>query len=303
MTILGESGTGKEIIANAIHQNSPRKDKHFIPVNCSAIPPELMESEFFGYAPGAFTGAKSNGRDGLFELANHGTLFLDEIGDFPLNLQPKLLRVLESGEIRPVGSDKPKKVDVRIIAATNRNLKEMVENKEFREDLYYRLQIIPLKLPPLRDRKEDIIPLADHYLRIYNKKHQRNCYLTEDAKEELLQYRWPGNIRELRNLIERIVIISDTDAILSIHFITDDRMQQDALKKGSREFDLAHLSGNYYYAVAQFEKNYIEQILAACNGNVATAAEKMGVHKSMLYKKLKKLKEAQSSDGGVPAAN
>ena len=289
ITIVGESGTGKEVIANAIHQNSARKDGIFVPVNCSAIPPELMESEFFGYASGAFTGAKAGGRVGLFELANNGTLFLDEIGELPLSLQSKLLRALESGEIRPVGSSQAKKVDVRIIAATNRNLEEMVKNKEFREDLFYRLQIIPLYLPPLRDRKEDIVPLAEHYLRIYNKKHHRSCYLVDSAKEELLRYNWPGNIRELRNLMERIVIISEVDAIVQMQILAQKSpvsTSDETVSVLSSEFP-----DNFYDAVAQFEMAHIDQVLHTCGGDVAKAAERMGVHRSMIYKRLKKQKE------------
>ncbi len=293
VTIAGESGTGKEIIANIIHQNSPRKDNLFIPVNCSAIPPELMESEFFGYAAGAFTGAKSGGSVGLFELADHGTLFLDEIGELPLALQPKLLRVLESGEIRPVGAGKPKKVDVRVIAATNRNLEEMVRAKEFREDLYYRLQIIPIKLPPLRERPEDILPMAEHYLRIYNKKHRRCCYLTDGAREELSHYAWPGNIRELRNLIERLVIISDTDAILQMQLLAHKADLQSTPSQPALR--LPDDVQSYYDAVSQFEKAFIERAILRCGGDIAKAAEQMGVHKSMVYKKLKKFKEDQDA--------
>jgi len=289
VTILGESGTGKEVVANIIHQNSPRKDNLFIPVNCSAIPPELMESEFFGYAPGAFTGARAGGSVGLFELANHGTLLLDEIGELPISLQPKLLRVLESGEIRPVGSSRSKKVDVRVIAATNRNLAEMVKNKEFREDLYYRLQIIPLELPALRDRPEDIIPLAEHYLTIYNKKHRRCRYLTGGAKEELMRYKWPGNIRELRNLIERLVIVSEVDAILQTQLFAQKNPAQQE-KRDEELFALAEGEGSYYDAVMKFEKAYIERAISDCGGDIAKAAESMGVHKSMVYKKLKKFK-------------
>jgi len=289
VTIMGESGTGKEVIANAIHQNSLRKEGIFVPVNCSAIPQELMESEFFGYASGAFTGAKAGGRVGLFELADKGTLFLDEIGELPLSLQSKLLRALESGEIRPVGSNQSKKVDVRIIAATNRNLEEMVEKKEFREDLYYRLQIIPLYLPPLRERREDIVPLAEHYLRIYNKKHHRNCYLAESAKNELLRYDWPGNIRELRNLMERIVIISDVDAIVQMRILEEKTLASG--ERGVKFTQLAEMPENFYEAVARFESAHIDQMIHLCGGDVAKAAERMGVHKSMIYKRLKKTKE------------
>ena len=286
--IVGESGTGKEVVATAIHENSLRKDGVFVPVNCSAIPPELMESEFFGYASGSFTGAKANGRVGLFEVADKGTLFLDEIGELPLSLQSKLLRALETGEIRPVGSNKSKKVDVRIIAATNRNLEEMVKAKEFREDLYYRLHIIPIKIPPLRDRKEDILPLTEYFLGVYNKKHNRNCYLTDSAKEELLSYDWPGNIRELRNLVERLIIISDVDAIFQLQIMA---------QKSSTQFsDMAEIAGaseNYYDAVAQFEKAFIDRTLHLCDGDVSKAAEHMGVHRSMLYKKIKKIRESE----------
>lgn len=295
ITIMGESGTGKEVIANIIHQNSARRDNLFIPVNCAAIPPELMESEFFGYVPGAFTGAKSGGSVGLFELANHGTILLDEIGELPLSLQPKLLRVLESGEIRPVGSSKSKKVDVRVIAATNRNLAEMVRNKEFREDLYYRLQIIPLELPALRDRPEDIIPLAEHYLVMYNKKHRRHCYLTNGAKEELMRYSWPGNIRELRNLIERLVIISDVDSIFQMQLLAHKAsVEQDGAIEGAAR--ASEGKNTYYEAVTQFEKAYIEQAILSCDGDIAKAAERMGVHKSMVYKKLKKFKEDEKTE-------
>jgi transcriptional regulator with PAS, ATPase and Fis domain len=248
-----------------------------------------MESEFFGYASGAFTGAKSGGRVGLFELADKGTLFLDEIGELPLSLQSKLLRALESGEIRPVGSNQSKKVDVRIIAATNRNLEEMVERKEFREDLYYRLQIIPLYLPPLRERREDIVPLAEHYLQVYNKKHHRSCYLAESAKNELLRYDWPGNIRELRNLMERIVIISEVDAIVQMRILEEKTLAPG--EKGVKFVQAAEMPENFYEAVAKFEAAHIDQMIHLCDGDVAKAAERMGVHKSMIYKRLKKGKE------------
>jgi transcriptional regulator with PAS, ATPase and Fis domain len=226
----------------------------------------------------------------MFELANHGTILLDEIGELPLSLQPKLLRVLESGEIRPVGSSKSKKVDVRVIAATNRNLAEMVRNKEFREDLYYRLQIIPLQLPALRDRPEDIIPLAEHYLMMYNKKHRRNCYLTNGAKEELMRYNWPGNIRELRNLIERLVIISDVDPIFQMQLLAH-KVSVEPDEAAESAARASEGKKTYYEAVTQFEKAYIEQTILNCDGDIAKAAERMGVHKSMVYKKLKKFKE------------
>lgn len=293
ITITGESGTGKEVLATAIHESSNRRDNTFVPVNCSAVPHDLMESEFFGYAPGAFTGAKATGRIGLFELANHGTIFLDEIGELPLTLQPKLLRVMESGEIRPVGASQSKKINVRIIAATNRDLKEMVRKNEFREDLFYRLQIIPISLPPLRERKEDILPLSQLFLNIYNKKYQRNCYLTDTAKRELLAYHWPGNIRELRNLIERLVIVSDLDAISQSQVFSHKATfsSADALENA---FSLA-AGQSYSEALSNFEKHYLEQVIHLCGGNITKAAEHMGVHKSVLYRKLKKYQQDSDS--------
>ncbi len=299
ITITGESGTGKEVLATAIHESSRRRENTFVPVNCSAVPHDLMESEFFGYAAGAFTGAKATGRIGLFELANNGTIFLDEIGELPLTLQPKLLRVIESGEIRPVGSNQTKKINVRIIAATNRDLKEMVRKNEFREDLFYRLQIIPIRLPPLRERQEDIIPLAQHFLNIYNKKYQRNCYLTDTAKSELLRYHWPGNIRELRNLIERLVIVSETDAILPIQILSH---KTSFLSTAAAEPGFSIAEGEAYSdALSKFEKAYIEHMISICGGSVTKAAERMGIHKSVVYRKMKKYKETEPPTGETNA--
>ncbi len=211
--ITGESGTGKELIAETIHRYSSRKDEPFIRVNCGAIPDNLLESELFGYEYGAFSGARQEGKPGFFELANGGTLFLDEIGELPINLQVKLLRAIQSKEIMRVGGEAVKKIDVRIIAATNRNLTEMVKTRAFREDLYYRLNVVPLHVPPLRDRREDIPPLISHFVQIFNRKYNMNKRVAAEVIDLLMGYNWPGNVRELENLIERMVVVTPHDAI------------------------------------------------------------------------------------------
>jgi len=206
--ILGESGTGKSLVAKTIHYESPRREAPFITVNCASIPENLLEAELFGYEKGAFTGAYSS-KKGKFELANGGTIFLDEIGDMPLSLQAKLLRVIQDKEIEPLGSEKTVKVDVRIIAATNKDLKKLVEEGKFREDLYYRLNVIPIYIPPLRERKEDIPLLIEYYLGEFNKKYRKKVSITKRAMKLLLEYDWPGNVRELANLMERLVILNE----------------------------------------------------------------------------------------------
>lgn len=205
--ILGESGVGKEVVAKYIHENSPRRHGPFITVNCGAIPEHLLESELFGYVEGAFTGAARHGKTGLFETAQGGTLFLDEIGELPLGLQVKILRALETREITRVGSTKAIPVDVRILAATNRDLEEMVANNKFRSDLFYRLNVIRIVVPPLRERWEDIIPLCIYYLNLFNKKYHHKKRLAYDLVEELEKYPWPGNVRELKNTLEQMVVL------------------------------------------------------------------------------------------------
>lgn len=211
--INGESGTGKEVIAHAIHYNSPRKDQPFIRVNCAAVPETLIESEFFGHEKGSFTGASLN-RRGRFELADGGSLLLDEITEIPISLQAKLLRVIQEKELERVGGSKLIEVDVRIISTSNRNLKEAIEEKIIREDLYYRLNVIPISLPPLRDRRDDIVPLADYFLqKMCVENHKAPKKLSLDAREKLLAYHWPGNIRELANIIERAVVLDLSDEV------------------------------------------------------------------------------------------
>ncbi len=211
--LLGESGVGKEEIAKYIHKNSLRNDKPFIKINCSAIPDNLIESELFGYEKGAFTGANNNGKKGLFEVANTGTIFLDEIGELSLDIQVKLLRVLQEQEITKVGGLSPIKIDVRVISATNKDLKNMVKEKKFREDLFYRLNVVPVSIPPLRDRKEDIFPLVSHFIKRINEKYKWNKSFSRDALDAFYAYSWPGNVRELGNIVERAAVMSSDQLI------------------------------------------------------------------------------------------
>ena len=211
--ITGESGTGKELIANQIVQASQRSEKPFIRINCAAIPESLMESELFGYEPGSFTGASRQGKTGIFELANGGTLLLDEIGEMPLAMQSKLLRALQNQEISRIGSAKTIPVDVRIIASTNKDLVQAIHAGTFREDLFYRLNVVPIRLAPLRERREDIAPLIQHFLNRYNKKYNKQIQITGDALEQLCFYDWPGNIREVQNVIERLVVVNQSQVI------------------------------------------------------------------------------------------
>ncbi|QKE73365.1 sigma 54-interacting transcriptional regulator [Arthrobacter citreus] len=217
--IQGESGTGKGVIAKYIHQKSNRNKAPFLSLNCATIPEDLLESELFGYRDGAFTGATKGGKQGLLELADGGTVFLDEIGDISPKVQAKLLKVIQEFEFMPIGGKQSKKVNIRILSATNRNLYEMVQNKEFREDLYYRLHVVNIKIPPLRERKEDIIPLTYHFLSEFNRKHHLNTIISEEALNTLYNYSWPGNIRQLENMLESLVITSDS--IIKVEDLTN----------------------------------------------------------------------------------
>lgn len=288
--INGESGTGKELIAETIHNHSARAKKPFIKVNCGAIPENLMESELFGYEYGAFTGAKKEGKAGYFELAHEGTLFLDEIGDLPFNLQVKLLRVLQSKEINRVGGRQALKVDTRILAATNRNLLEMVQKKQFREDLYYRLHVIPVIIPPLRDRKEDIPSLIVHFIALFNRKYRLNKRISPDVVDILMAYDWPGNVRELENLIERMVVISSSDIIsrdeLPIHL-------------GSAVLDSPQVSVSAIVplkeAVESVEKQLLERAFAQYR-TTRQIAKKLEVNASTVVRKAAKYGISSSSN-------
>lgn len=211
--VLGESGVGKDVISRLIHDNSSRRDQPFVALNCGAIPENLIESELFGYAPGAFTGASKSGKMGVFEASNRGTIMLDEIGDLSLPMQVKLLRVLENRQVTRIGSVRPVQVDFRLVSATNKNLVEKVQNGEFRKDLYYRINAFRVVIPPLRERSDDVSALATHYLSLYNLKYRLSRRIPPASMKELLYYKWPGNIRELRNVLEQLVILSKTDEV------------------------------------------------------------------------------------------
>lgn len=292
VTIYGESGTGKEVLANFVHQNSMRSNKPFIPINCAAIPAELMEAEFFGYEKGSFTGANREGKAGLFEMADHGTIFLDELGEMPLSLQSKLLRVLESGEVKRIGSSKTIKTDVRIIAATNRNLTKMVDEKTFREDLYYRLNVIPVNIPPLRERPEDIEALSEHFLNEFNRKYGRNVEISEDVLNKFKKYSWPGNIRELKNEIERYVVTEG-----QVSSVLNDNIRH-SMTDVNIKFTNSNISKNVTVkniplkeVMDRYEIEYIRHVIDDCEGVMTEAAKRLGIHRSALYKKIDKFKE------------
>lgn len=280
--ISGESGTGKELIARAIHCNSQRRQKPFIPLNCASIPENLLESELFGHEKGAFTDA-GHQKLGMFELADEGTLFLDEISTLRMETQAKLLRVLEEKEIKRVGGTKIIKVDVRILAATNTDLIQAVEKGEFRPDLYYRLNIVPVHLPPLRERREDIPLLAWHFLRRYNKKFRKDISgICKEAMQCLKEYSWPGNVRELKNIVERIVALKDS-GIISISDLPFDVFIKNRLSGYSKsEQDLKQ-------ACRDFEREYIKAVLEKVGGNQVKAAQVLGLHRNGLANKMKSL--------------
>lgn len=279
--LLGESGTGKELFAHAIHSLSNRRNKPFITVNCSAIPSELLESELFGYEKGAFTGANKDGKVGKFELANNGTIFLDEIGDMPLFMQSKILRILQEKEVERIGGNSPIKLNIRIVSATNRDLETMVKEKSFREDLFYRLNVIKIKVPPLRERDGDIEVLAYDFLNILSEKMDKKVYkISKDALMLLNTYSWPGNVRELRNVIERSLNMSDNSDELNVKYLPD------KLKNNFVIDDVCSLDKQMYIA----EKKAIHKALLVYKGNKSLAAKKLGISRVTLYEKLKKYK-------------
>lgn len=286
--ITGESGTGKELVARALHYNSNRKEKPFIAVNCSAIPETLLESELFGHVKGAFTGAVSD-KPGKFEAANHGTIFLDEIGTMPLHLQSKLLRVLQEQEIERVGSNKMVKLHVRIVSATNNDLESKIKLGEFREDLFYRLNVIPLHLPPLRERQHDIMPLVEYFLTKYCQLMSRTLMtVSKQALGVMEQYTWPGNVRELENLIERMVALSDGIVItcedLPVGII---RGKQD---KAGVSIDLTEAGVDLAATLSEIEQSLIVQALKMSGGVKARASALLGINRTTMVEKIKRLK-------------
>ncbi|WP_100402550.1 sigma-54-dependent Fis family transcriptional regulator [Bacillus sp. FJAT-42315] len=278
--VRGESGTGKELFAHAIHASSARKDGPFVEVNCAAIPEQLLESEFFGYEEGAFTGANRKGKIGKFDLANGGTLFLDEVGDMSLVLQAKLLRVIQDREFYRVGGTERVHVDVRIIAATNRPLEEMVKNGEFREDLYYRLNVISLHIPPLRERRGDVKLLINHIMKQLNRVLSTSVTgIESNAFRCLLHYDWPGNVRELKNILERAMTFAETGNIQT----------EDLPEYLTAKVETASLSHNQSYSITeQAEMSAIQKVMEEVNGNKAKAARLLGISRSGLYEKLKR---------------
>lgn len=282
--ITGENGTGKENVARLVHERSLRSKKPFVAINCAAIPEELIESELFGFEKGSFTGATQSKR-GKFEQAHTGTLFLDEIGDMSLKVQSKVLRVLQEQRFERIGSDETIDVDVRVIAATNKNLEEAIKRGEFREDLYYRLNVIPIQLSPLRERGEDIVSLAQHYLAVFaSEQGEPVKRLSSSAERLLLSYHWPGNIRELKNIMERLSIMVREEVIESNHLPSEISGPR---RSGENEFlSLLHID-KFRDAKGEFEKVFIIQKLKQFEFNISRTAESIGLERSHLYRKLK----------------
>jgi DNA-binding NtrC family response regulator len=277
--ILGETGTGKELVARALHVHSQRKDHPFIAVNCAAIPADLLESELFGHVKGSFTGATSD-RSGAFRDAENGTLFLDEIGDMPLAMQAKILRALQERIITPVGG-KPVRISTRVVAATHRDLSKLVAAGQFREDLYYRLNVVPLAIPPLRERRSDIVPLAQHFLALAASPGHSGSQLTPEAIEKLARYDWPGNVRELRNVIERACVLTRSDVIDACDIDIGGVGGQSPAATSLLEADLPA-------AVAKLEETMIRTALESCGGNRTEAARRLNINRQLLYTKMQR---------------
>ncbi|MDP2038217.1 MAG: sigma-54 dependent transcriptional regulator, partial [Ignavibacteria bacterium] len=282
--IRGESGTGKELIAKAIHFASPRKEKPFVTVNVASLSESLLESELFGHEKGSFTGA-INQRIGRFEEANGGTIFIDEVGDIPLPIQVKLLRTIQFGEYQRIGSNQSENTDVRIIAATHRNLEEMMQNGSFREDLFYRLNVVAVQLPPLRQRKEDIPILVDHFIKRYSAELEKAVSgISREALDQLMKYSFPGNIRELENVIQRAVVLSRENIVT-----TNDLPQLTEMKDSEKKFDPFNLDDNYETKMKEFELAMINEALKRTNGNKSAAARILGISERHLRSRLERL--------------
>jgi len=283
--VQGESGTGKELVARSIHRLGKRREKPFQAVNCASVAESLLESELFGYVRGAFTGATAAKR-GIFEIADRGSVFLDEIGDTSPAMQSKLLRVLESGEFVPVGSTVVMHVDVRIIAATHRNLRALAAEGNFREDLYYRLQVVTIQLPTLRERIADIPLLFDHFLRKYSTHKGKTLAVAPNVTECLLSYSWPGNVRQLENVVERAVALN-TSGVFSLEDLPEEIQSVPRLRSGSKE--------GSWRTLAELEEQYIQEVLQATQGNMSRAAEILGIDRRTLYRKLERTQDSASN--------
>ncbi|MEQ6376137.1 sigma 54-interacting transcriptional regulator [Bacillaceae bacterium S4-13-58] len=288
--ITGESGTGKELFAHAIHQNSKRKKQPFVAINCASIPEDLFESELFGYEDGAFTGAKKGGKEGLLKVANNGSIFLDEIGDMPFSMQSKMLRAIQEKEIIPIGGNKTIPINLRILAATNQNLMKKVEEGTFRRDLYYRLNVIQIEIPPLRERKEDILPIASQLLRKIEKRfYKKGTMLSHEVEQRLLQHSWPGNVRELENVLERAINVLDGRQIELAHlplYLSD---LEEYTPKGRDYFSStsSQTIKPLKETVEDAEIKAIRQALVLTKGNKQEAAKLLGIGKTSMYDKCK----------------
>ncbi|MBI4007638.1 MAG: sigma-54-dependent Fis family transcriptional regulator, partial [Planctomycetes bacterium] len=287
--IQGESGSGKELVAREIHRRSKRRDKSLVIMNCAALPETLIESELFGHEKGAFTGATER-RLGKFELANEGTIFLDEIGDMSPNTQSKVLRVLQEQKFERLGGTETLQVDVRVISATHRDLMEEIKEGRFRDDLYYRLKVVEIQLPPLRHRKEDIPLLANRFLQVFAEKHKKNVkWLSNDAAKALIKYNWPGNIRQLRNAIESAVVLASGET-LELHDLPDEITGKDAQMTSTIEINyMLPFKDAKRIAVECFERNFIKKRLEENNGNISRTAELLGMHRQSLQLKMREL--------------
>ncbi len=295
--IRGETGTGKEVIANYIHKNSSRKDSIMLSINCAAIPKELLESELFGFEKNAFSGASAR-KKGLLELAHGGTLFLDELGEMTLDIQAKLLRFLETRKFQRIGGLEEIEVDIRIIAATNKNLEEALSKKEFREDLYYRLNVVPIFIPLLKERKLDIEELSKYFLYIYNTKFKKHFKgFTNEAMEKMLSYDWPGNIRELKNIIERIVILNYGN-LIDINQLPNELQKQAGEKKEIQMVDTQEkpieIGFSLEEEITNLEKNYISKALTQSKGNLSAASKLLGISRHALNRRIEKYFENTS---------
>lgn len=292
--LLGESGCGKELLAQAMHNNSSRNNKPFIAVNCGALPANLVESELFGYEPGAFTGSNKNGALGKFELANGGTIFLDEIGEMALDMQVILLRVLQEGVITRIGGKNPIHIDVRVIAATNKDLKQEVKNKKFRSDLFYRLNVLPINVPPLKDRIGDVPILLNHFLYTKSKKLNKTIpTISNSLFNKMITYCWPGNIRELENFVENLVALNGEATckidLAECHCLTYDNLGNliDP-KSDDKSHEICETTDDIIIPLIVLEQREIKKALQVCRGNISKAANKLGISRNALYNKMKR---------------
>ncbi|MCA1023840.1 sigma 54-interacting transcriptional regulator [Halobacillus litoralis] len=283
--IYGETGVGKEVFAQSIHNNSNRRNAPFVAVNCGALPENLLESELFGYVKGAFTGASKEGKAGVFELAHNGTIFLDEIGEMPLKLQTRLLRVLQEREITRLGGDRVTPVDVRVVAATNQKLTHLIDTGEFRQDLYYRLEVLKIHIPPLSDRKEDVEIFIDHYINEFQSRECRSIYITPNAKEKLKQYYFPGNVRQLQNVCERLFVLCNDK--IDAHDVESVLLGEE---EGEKPFPIEEENSSVLSGKESYEKQYYRKIMEECKYNRSEAAKRLGISRTTLWRRLKELK-------------